>query len=225
MDDEDNIKNIAERLAAVRSKIPSTVKLLAVSKFHPKEAVLKAMECGQTAFGENRVQEAYEKFSDIHGAELHIIGHLQRNKVKKAVEVASVIESIDSIALLEEIEKQCAKMDKKIRVFFELHTGEESKTGFESEEALRNALVRCADLAHIEPAGFMTMAPNTDDTEQIHSSFRTLRTVSENLRREFPNFPLTELSMGMSGDYEIAIAEGSTEVRIGTAIFGARHYD
>ena len=217
---------IQENLEAVRAKIPSNVKLLAVSKFHPKEAVLEAMKCGQTAFGENRVQEAYEKFGDIEGAELHIIGHLQRNKVKKALEVASVIESVDSIELLEEIEKQCAKLGKRIKVFFELHTGEESKTGFASEEEIRLALARFAqgDFSHIEPAGFMTMAPMTDDKERIKASFSALRNCAENLRKEFSQYELKELSMGMSGDFEIAIAEGSTEVRIGTAIFGKREY-
>ena len=224
--EEANIEKISERLAGVKAKIPSNVKLLAVSKFHPKEAVEEAMKCGQLAFGENRVQEACEKFAEIEGAELHIIGHLQRNKVKKALEVASVIESVDSMELLEEIEKQCAKISKTVRVFFELHTGEESKTGFQSEEEIRVVLNRfvAGDFVHIVPDGFMTMAPFTEDKEKVRSSFRTLREVAERFRKEFPQYAMKELSMGMSGDYEIAIAEGSTEVRIGTAIFGERNY-
>ena len=218
----EEISAIKERLDAVRAKIresekncgreEGSVKLLAVSKFHPKDAVLEAMKCGQTAFGENRVQEAAEKFAGLSGAEVHIIGHLQRNKVKKALEAASVIESLDSLALLEEIEKQCARLEKTVRVFLELHTG---------------ALDFCAagGAPHVVPAGFMTMAPLSADESAVRTAFRTLRESAERLRQEFPQFPLTELSMGMSGDYALAIAEGSTEVRIGTAIFGERHYE
>lgn len=216
------------REAEARSgRAEGSVKLLAVSKFHPKEAVLEAMEAGQKSFGENRVQEAVEKFGQIDGAELHIIGSLQRNKVKNAIKVASVIESVDRIELLEEIEKQCAKIEKTIRVFFELHTGEESKAGFESAEKIREALALFASGAfpHIVPSGFMTMAPFSDDKDLVRRSFITLREVSQALKKEYPQFPLNELSMGMSGDFEIAIEEGSTEVRIGTAIFGERHYE
>lgn len=228
---------IKEKLDCVRKKIreaeaksgreEGSVKLLAVSKFHPKEAVFEAMEAGQTSFGENRVQEAVEKFEQIEGAELHIIGSLQRNKVKNAVKVASVIESVDRIELLEEIEKQCAKIEKTIRIFFELHTGEESKSGFESADKIREALARFAngDFVHIVPCGFMTMAPFSDDKNLVRRSFQTLREVAQALKKEYPQFPLNELSMGMSGDFEIAIEEGSTEVRIGTAIFGERHYE
>ena len=128
--------------------------------------------------------------------------------------------------LLKEIEKQCAKLDKKIKVLFEYHTGEESKSGFTSEQDLTAALeaYKRGDFPHIIPAGFMTMAPFTDDQELIHKSFITLRTLAQKYKEQYPQFDLNELSMGMSGDFEAAIQEGSTMVRVGTAIFGQRNY-
>ena len=155
-----------------------------------------------------------------------MIGQLQSNKVKKALEYASCIQSVDRIDLLREIEKQCAKTDRRIKVLFEVHTGEESKSGFTSEADLLEAIEKCAEGAfpHIIPEGFMTMAPFTDDEKLVRKSFITLRNLSEKIRPQFPSLSLTELSMGMSGDFEIAIEEGSTLVRVGTAIFGERDY-
>ncbi len=211
-------------------RVPTDVKLVAVSKFHPAEAVKEAIKAGQTLFGENRVQEASGKFDEVRkeypSAELHIIGQLQRNKVKEAVRVASCIESVDRIELLDEIEKQCAKIDKKIDILFELHTGEESKSGFESVKGITDALdvFKAGKYPHIIPTGFMTMAPLTEDKEIIRKSFKTLKECREQLKEKYPEYPLNELSMGMSCDFEIAIEEGSTMVRIGTAIFGHRDY-
>lgn len=232
--------SIKENLELINSKIEKacikagrskdSVLLCAVSKFHPAQSVIEAMEAGQILFGENRVQEACQKFEEVRGtnpqAELHIIGQLQRNKVKHAVAVAQCIQSVDRIELLDEIEKQCAKIDKKIEVLFELHTGEESKSGFDSVDGMHEALKKCADgdYPHIIPRGFMTMAPNTDDELVVRKSFSTLRENSVYLQKEFPQFDLSQLSMGMSGDFEIAIEEGSTMVRVGTAIFGQRQY-
>lgn len=212
------------------NRAPSDVKLLAVSKFHDVSAVEEAIAEGQLLFGENRVQEAKAKFEQIRlshpNVELHIIGSLQRNKVKDAVKICTCIQSVDRIELLEEIEKQCAKIDKKIDVLFEVHTGEESKSGFLDFESLHEALKQCSEgkFCHVVPKGFMTMAPFTKDTELIRKSFSTLKNYAEKLKKEFSNFELNELSMGMSGDYEIAIEEGSTMVRIGTSIFGERQY-
>lgn len=231
-----NFEIILEQIngtAILSGRTPESVKLCAVSKFHPVESVYSAMKVNHMLFGENRVQEAYEKFTEINEddsivikPELHIIGSLQTNKVKKAVEIASCIESVDRKELLDEIEKQCRKLDKTIRVFFELHTGEDSKSGYESVESLRESVELCAkgNYPHIIADGLMTMAPFTEDENLIRSSFRTLRETAESLRKEFPELPLKELSMGMSGDYKIAIQEGSTEVRIGTALFGEREY-
>lgn len=232
--------SVKENLEAIYKKITDaeikagrkqgSVKLLAVSKFHPQQAVKEAIAANQFLFGENRVQEAMEKFPAIleesPEVKLHIIGQLQSNKVKNAVKIADCIQSVDRIDLLKEIEKQCAKIEKKIKVLFEVHTGEESKSGFTSREELCKALDFCAEgnTPHIIPAGFMTMAPFTDDQNAIHKSFSTLFNLAEKLKTEYKNFELEELSMGMSGDFEAAIAEGSTMVRIGTAIFGERDY-
>lgn len=232
--------NIAENLKVIKQKIKEaekragreegSVKLMAVSKFHPSEDVISAIGAGQFLFGENRVQEAFEKFPPIIEAhpevELHMIGVLQSNKVKNAVKVASCIESVDRLSLLDEIEKQCSKIDKKIKVLFEFHTGEESKSGFETEEELEQALTAITEgkYPHVIPAGFMTMAPFTDDKERVRQSFIMLRELSKRMKEKYPQFEMKELSMGMSGDFEIAIEEGSTLVRVGTAIFGERDY-
>ena len=228
-----NLKEIQEKIrnAEKRSgRAEGSVKLLAVSKFHPKDDVLLAIKAGQFLFGENRVQEAKEKFPSIleenPKAELHMIGVLQSNKVLQAVKIASCIESVDRISLIDEIEKQCAKINKNIKILFEFHTGEESKSGFEREEEVLRALdlFEKGKYPHVRPSGFMTMAPFTEDKERVRASFRTLRELSDRLQKKYPNFDLSELSMGMSGDFEIAIEEGSTLVRVGTAIFGERDY-
>ncbi len=232
--------SIKENLQIIKTKISEaetkagrpagSVKLVAVSKFHPVNAVFDAIAAGQNSFGENRVQEAAEKFSEVYKTypktELHIIGQLQTNKVKKAVEIATCIQSVDRIELLKEIEKQCSKLNKNIDILFEVHTGEESKSGYESEETLLESINACknGDFPHINPIGFMTMAPFTDDKKLIRNSFSTLRTLSEKLQKQYPMFNFKELSMGMSGDFEIAIEEGATIVRVGTAIFGERDY-
>ncbi len=233
MNIKDNIEIIKQRISEAEKKSgrpEGSVKLMAVSKFHPAEAVKEAFEAGQLLFGENRVQEASEKFPPIitqhPQINVHMIGQLQSNKVKKAVSFASCIQSVDRIDLLKEIEKQCSKLERTINILFEVHTGEESKSGFTTEEALSESIEAVANgqFPHIIPCGFMTMAPFTDNEKLIRKSFITLRELSEKFRRQYPALPLTELSMGMSGDFEIAIEEGSTLVRVGTAIFGERDY-
>ncbi len=226
-----NIKDAAE----ASGRNPKEVRLVAVSKFHPAEAVLEAIqaakEMGLTLiFGENRVQEADEKFEIVRktypDALLHIIGSLQRNKAKDAVRISSCIQSVDRIELIEELQKQAEKQKKMIWILFELHTGEESKSGFESTDKIREALNLFAQgkFPNVLPEGFMTMAPLTKDESVIRKSFITLRECRDVLAKEFPQYKMPELSMGMSGDYKIAISEGSTMVRIGTAIFGERQY-
>jgi pyridoxal phosphate enzyme (YggS family) len=203
---------------------------MAVSKFHDADAVQSAIDAGQTLFGENRIQEAAAKFAedgicgkmDSGEVELHIIGTVQRNKVKQAVQIASCIQTVDRLSLLQEIEKQAAKINKTMRVLYEFHTGEESKAGFTSSDELFAALEAASALPHIQSAGFMTMAPFTDNETMIRKSFAHLRETARAARERFPALPLTELSMGMSNDFSLAIQEGSTLVRVGTAIFGAR---
>ena len=227
----ENLESVLNKIRAVEKRAfrdENSVKLVAVSKFHPAESVIEALVAGQLLFGENRVQEAAAKFDEIRAQgfepNLHIIGSLQRNKVKEAVRIASCIESVDRIELIEEIEKQAAKINKNIEILFEVHTGEDSKAGFTSEEELSLAIERCANgsFPHIIPKGFMTMAPFTEDKDLIRKSFVTLRSLRDKFQKIYPNLDLSELSMGMSGDYEIAIEEGATIVRIGTAIFGSR---
>lgn len=206
------------------------INLLAVSKFHPVAKIEEAIKAGHFLFGENRVQEASEKFSSLQkkypNARLHIIGTLQKNKVLKAVQISSCIESVTSLSLLQEIEKQCAKINKKIDILFEYKTGEESKLGFTTLEELYTVLDFCTkgNTPHIVVKGFMTMAPFTTEEKILRKAFQTMREISEKAKKDFSSLSLNVLSMGMSNDFKIAIEEGSTEVRIGTSIFGERKY-
>lgn len=229
---KENLDIIREKVnnAQIKAGRKDNVKLMAVSKFHPAQDILEALEANQFLFGENRVQEATEKFPSIiekyPQTKLHMIGQLQTNKVKNAIKIAECIQSVDRYELLLEIEKQCSKINKNINILFEVHTGEESKSGYDSIEELQNSLEECQNGAfpHIIPKGFMTMAPFTNDEKLIRKSFITLRELSEKLKKQYNKLQLNELSMGMSGDFEIAIEEGSTLVRVGTAIFGERDY-
>jgi pyridoxal phosphate enzyme (YggS family) len=230
----DNFLNVRSEITDAAKKAgrnPHDIKLCAVSKFHPIQSIYDALKADQFLFGENRVQEAYEKFNVLNNDDslkvkptLHIIGSLQLNKVKHAVAVATCIQSVDRLELIEEIEKQCAKLDKKINILFEVHTGEESKSGYRDTETLRQSIQQCASgmYPHVVPNGFMTMAPLTQDESAIHKSFSDLRSLQQSFQSEFSSLSLHELSMGMSADFKIAIEEGSTMVRIGTALFGPR---
>lgn len=222
--------SIKDNLIKIKNQLPQNVQLVAVSKFHSVEEIEEAVKAGQNIFGENRVQEAAQKFDLIKksypNVKLRIIGQLQRNKAKEAVRIADAIDSVDRIELLDEIEKQAAKLDKNIQVLFEYHTGEDSKSGFVDKELIFQALQKKAqgDYPHIEPKGFMTMAPFSDDQDLVRSSFKKLKSLRDECQEKFKQFDLSELSMGMSGDWQIAMQEGSTMVRIGTAIFGQRDY-
>lgn len=229
-DNLEYIRNTISEAEKLSGRLPGSVKLMAVSKFHPIEEIQQAINNNQFLFGENRVQEANEKFSKLYESfsniDLHIIGQLQTNKVRNAVSIASCIQSVDRIDLIKEIEKQCSKLNKKINILFEYHTAEDSKAGFETEDQLIQVLDDFSNnlYPHIVPCGFMTMAPFTNDEDLIRKSFITLRQLKEKLQNQYKNLNLSELSMGMSNDYKIAIEEGSTIVRIGTAIFGERDY-
>lgn len=227
----DNLRRVLDTIAEAEVKSgrkPGSVSLVAVSKFNPVEAVLEAIAAGQFLFGENRVQEAVPKFQEVQklygNTELHIIGTLQRNKVKKALTVASCIQSVDRIELLEEIEKQASVLNKTVPVLFEYHTGEESKSGFCDLDSLLRAVEYGESAPHIIPKGFMTMAPFTTDPKEILASFRKLKDIRQQVQSRFSALTLDQLSMGMTNDFPLAIQEGATLVRIGTAIFGARSY-
>jgi len=220
----DKIRGRIRQAAARAGRDPEEVRLMAVTKLKSSELVAEAYEAGLRLFGENRVQEAYEKYSEFHeDAELHIIGHLQTNKARKAAEIASCVQSIDKLKTAEELEKRCAAMDKVMDIYLEFNTsGEESKSGYRSREALFADVERIGSLPHLRVRGLMTIGPLTGDESAIREAFRDLRRLFEEVSSRFPGLPLTELSMGMTSDFEIAIEEGSTMVRVGTALFGSR---
>ena len=218
-----SIKSEIERL---RSELPEGVKLLAVSKFHPVEALQEAYDAGQRAFGESRPQELKAKQAVLpDDIEWHMIGHLQTNKIKYIAPYVHLIESLDSERLAEAIEKEAAKCGRTIDCLLEIHvTAEESKSGWDYAELL--AFVRSGGFAampHIRLRGVMGMATFTDVEATVRDDFKRLNECFTELKEHF-GAEFDTLSMGMSDDYPIAIEYGSTEVRIGSTIFGAREY-
>ena len=200
-----------------------SVQLLAVSKTFPAEDLQKAYECGQRLFGENKVQEALSKSpllpSDI---EWHLIGPLQRNKVRKALSLFTTIHSIDSLRLTQYVDSVAKEMGLRPQLLFEVNVGsEESKFGFSPEE-IRQAWPEILTLQHILPVGLMCIPPAEATAEETQAHFRALRELKEELEQIPSCPPLPHLSMGMSHDFELAIAEGATYVRVGSAIFGKR---
>lgn len=222
-----NYHEIIDRIGktAVRcGRKPEDIKLLAAAKSQSVEAVRTAIAAGNTLVGENYVQEAQEKKRQIQQAiEWHLIGHLQRNKAKAAVEIFDVIETLDSLALARELDKAGRKQGKTVRAYVEVNLGsEQSKTGIAKDE-VRCLLEEAGKLDCLNVAGLMTVPPYRDDPEEVRPYFRELRELKARLAEQpIPNVDLRELSMGMSHDYEIAIEEGATIVRIGTALFGPR---
>ena len=224
---------LAARVAEVRERIERAkeragrtdpVTLVAVTKTHPPEVVRAAIAAGVADVGENRVQEMEEKVAEVgRGAvRWHLIGHLQRNKAAKALPLFDLLHSLDSLRLAEALSAAAAKAGATVRALAQVNaSGEETKGGFEPEE-LVDALGRIALLPGIEVAGLMTMAPFTDDEGAIRRAFRRTRELAEDAGRQLPGFRARHLSMGMSNDYEIAVEEGATLVRVGSSIFGER---
>lgn len=219
--------NIKERLHRILATLPDGVKLVAVSKFHPAEAVEEAYNAGQRIFGESRPQEMAAKAKVLpKDIEWVMIGHLQTNKVKMIAPFVSLVASADSERLIEEIEKQAAKNERTIDILLEVHIAdEESKSGWSISE-LKEYLASGAleRVEHIRVRGVMTIATNTDDEAIIRRDFNNIRTIFEELKPRFGE-AFDTLSIGMSDDYPIALEYGSTMVRIGTAIFGHRVYN
>ncbi len=217
---------IEDNLNRIKSELPSEVKLVAVSKFHPLEAILEAYQAGQTVFGENRPQELSMKAVQLpQDIEWHFLGHLQTNKLKMVLPYATLVQSVDSVHLLEAIDNWGSANDKVISVLLELHIGaEETKQGFHEEEIL-DILFHAEDYKFIRFCGLMGMASHTDDQEVINADFERIDTFMAYLVDLFPELKdFNQLSIGMSDDWRIAVQHGSTMVRIGTAIFGAREY-
>lgn len=222
--------SITNNLKQIQSELPQGVRLVAVSKFHPKEAIAEAYQAGQRIFGESKVQEMTDKQESLpKDIEWHFIGHLQSNKIKYMAPYVTMIHGIDSYKLLVEVDKQAAKAGRVIDCLIQLHIAqEETKFGFsldECREMFANGAWR--SLANVRICGFMGMATNTDCVEQIEEEFCSLSSFFNEMKKDFfadqPAF--CELSMGMSHDYLIAIAAGSTLVRVGSKIFGDRIYN
>lgn len=224
---------IADKLEAIRASLSPGVRLVAVSKFHPAEVIVEAYEGGQRLFAESRVQELMAKHDVLSTIYLdlqwHFIGPLQTNKVKYIAPFVHMIESVDSLRLLKEINRQALKHQRKIPILIEVHIAqEESKTGFEPEEVLdliEHIYHSAKDFAGIELRGLMAMASNTDDEAQIAQEFARVHALFEQIKTSgLLHAPddFDELSMGMSGDYHIAMQHGATLVRVGSAIFGHR---
>jgi pyridoxal phosphate enzyme (YggS family) len=221
--------SIQENLHTIKSTLPINVQLIAVSKTKPIADILEAYNAGQRAFGENKIQEMVSKFEQLpKDIAWHMIGHLQRNKVKYMASFVHLIHGVDSFKTLKEINKQALKHNRIINCLLEIKiASEETKFGLpynEVEKILLSSELK--ELKNINIQGFMGMASFTNNESIIHSEFKTLKTQFESSKKYISaNFNPTILSMGMSGDYKIAINEGSTMVRVGSAIFGARNYN
>lgn len=218
-------KNITE--AAIKAnRDPKEITLIAVSKTYPASAIKEAVAEGCMNFGENHVQELCQKIEEIQEpVKWHLIGHLQTNKVKYIIGKTELIHSLDSLRLAEEIEKQSAKKDVVTKVLIEVNVANEaSKHGFKVEEVLP-AVQAISQMPHIKVEGLMTVAPFVECPEENRTIFRKLSALSVDIQKQkFDNISVNILSMGMSNDYKIAIEEGATMVRVGTAIFGNRDY-
>ncbi len=224
-----NIENVRSRMAEACEKsgrAAEDVRLIAVSKTKPVSALQEAYECGCRDFGENKVQELVEKYEALpKDIRWHMIGHLQRNKVKYIVDKVYLIHSVDSLRLAQEIEKEAAKIEKTVNILIEVNVAaEESKFGVAAEEALALA-EEIAKMPHIRVKGLMTIAPYVEDAEENRQYFEKLKKIYVDIiHKNIDNVFMEELSMGMTGDYEVAISEGATCIRVGTGIFGERNY-
>ena len=217
--------SIKTNLNSIKRTLPDYVTLVAVSKTKPNDSIMEAYRNGQHVFGENKIQEMTEKWKALpKDIEWHMIGHVQRNKVKYMSEFVSLIHGVDSLKLLHEINKQAKKYKRIIPCLLQIHIAQED-TKFGLDKAELMALIDSSEfkaLGNIKIEGLMGMATYTSDESQIRKEFKILKSIFDDLQRSLPH--ISVLSMGMSGDYKIAIEEGSTMVRIGSSIFGERNY-
>ncbi|MCD6354058.1 MAG: YggS family pyridoxal phosphate-dependent enzyme [Prolixibacteraceae bacterium] len=221
--------DIALNISKIKEELPEGVKLVAVSKTKPNEDILTAYHSGHKIFGENKIQDFVRKYEELpKDIEWHFIGHPQTNKVKFIAPFVHLIHGVDSLKLLKVIDKEAAKNRRVIQCLLQFHIASEStKFGLSVEEAkdILN-LEEFGNLKNIEIAGVMGMATNTDDKNQVRHEFRMLKGIFEMLKEEYFSDAASfhEISMGMSGDYPLAVSEGSTMIRVGSKIFGARNY-
>ncbi|MFH1033202.1 MAG: YggS family pyridoxal phosphate-dependent enzyme [Pseudomonadota bacterium] len=222
----DNLRRVRQRMdqaARQTGRDPGQVRLVAVSKLHPAGEVAQALAAGQALFGENYIQEAQDKIAALGpGPRWHFIGHLQGNKARLAVELFHMVETVHSLKLAQTLDRHCRELGRRLPVLVQVNLGGEAqKSGCSPAEAPGLAQAVAA-LPGLELKGLMTMPPFFDDPEQARPIFAGLRRLARSLAQDLPPGSMAELSMGMSGDFEAAIAEGSTLVRVGTAIFGQR---
>ncbi len=225
---KESILKVEEKISEICNKAGrnrAEIKLIAVSKTQPIELIDEVIKAGVVNLGENKAQELRDKRELIKEKVIwHFIGHLQSNKIKYVINAADFIHSVDSIKLAGEINSKAEQSNKKQKVLLEINTSlEASKFGLKNEDEIFSTAEACRSLTNIDLVGLMTMAPYTDDKVVIQDCFRKLRELKEAINKS--GFALTELSMGMTNDYEIAIEEGATMVRVGTAIFGERNYN
>ncbi len=220
---------IQQHIASIRAEIPAGVTLVCVSKFHSNDAIMEAYEVGERDFGESRVQELLPKYEALpKDIRWHFIGHLQTNKVKQIVPFVHMIHSVDSVRLLETINREAEKIGRRVKVLLEVHVAKEaSKSGFTPEEFL-SLITHSSSLISaypwVEICGVMGMATNTDDKQEWRRCFREIKHLASSLIANSSPSERPQISMGMSDDYQVAIEEGSTMVRIGSTIFGSRNY-
>lgn len=218
--------SISENIKKFKAEIPSEVTLVAISKTKPNEDLMEAYNAGQRIFGENKIQEMAQKWEDLpKDIKWHMVGHVQRNKVKYMAEFVELIHAVDSLKLLKEINKQAKKHNRLIKCLLQIKIAEEeSKYGLDvaaAKEILQSEELR--KLPHVKITGLMGMATLTENEDKIKSEFSFLRTTFEAFKQEQEDF--NTLSMGMSGDYKIALECGSTMIRVGSSIFGERNYN
>ncbi len=240
----ENLKGVRQRIAeaaARAGKSPESVRLMAVTKTFPQSHIEIAFQAGITLFGENRVQEALGKYPEVMEGngdvttyrrsgphwgdlELHLVGHLQRNKAGKAARIFSCVQSIDKLETVQALDHYCLGCGRKMNILLEMNTsGEESKFGFRREDELLSTLEKVLELKGLRLCGLMTVGPFTGEEAKIRKAFAGLNRLFYRLKEKYPELELDTLSMGMSGDFEIAVEEGSTMVRVGTALFGPRN--
>lgn len=229
-----NMSEIVKNIEMIRSRLPKTTELVAVSKTHPDDYIVEAYQgCGQRIFGENKVQEMTEKYEALKDScpeiRWHLIGHLQTNKVKYITSYVEMIHSVDSLKLLEEIDKHAKKDGRVIKCLFEMYiASEETKFGLDKEELV--SILESEEykaMQNVKICGLMGMASNTEDKSKVRSEMKSLKQIFDFVKEKYfaNDADFCEISMGMSGDWDIAIEEGSTMVRIGSTIFGKRNYN
>lgn len=228
MDIEQNLKNVEQRIAAAAKKSGRSredIILVAVTKTHPADMMNEAIKAGVTDIGENKPQEVRDKYADVLPVRWHLIGHLQTNKVKYVIDKCCMIHSVDSIKLMDEIEKQAKQHDVSMDILIQVNISrEETKSGIRAEE-LDELLMHVGELERVKVRGLMTIAPKCEHQEDAAVHFRNMkRLFDETAKKVYRNVSMEYLSMGMSGDFEAAIECGSNMVRVGSAIFGARDY-